>query len=170
MPEPSLEFSASCACGGDTSSILTTSNNHIRLERGDDCAVERSFRRESLDDGKVLGVMYLIHKVKRSMRGRERQCDPTHSCGLVLARSNKVGTIRRQLQVRHSSRMSSLVALNLLSRLGVKQRDLSAFMSSNDFVTERSERGDSRLRADRRELTDGLVRFYKSFQPEKVGP
>lgn len=75
MPEPSLELSASCACGGDTSGILTTSNNHIRLERGDDCAVERSFRGEGLDDGKVLGVMYLISKVKRSVRCREQQND-----------------------------------------------------------------------------------------------
>jgi hypothetical protein len=59
VPEPGLELSASCACRGNASCILTTSDDHIRLEGGDDCAVERGFRGEGLDDGKVLGIMYL---------------------------------------------------------------------------------------------------------------
>lgn len=59
VPEPSLEFSASRAGRGDASSVLSTSDNDVWLERGDDCAVERSFSGERLKDGEVFGVMYL---------------------------------------------------------------------------------------------------------------
>lgn len=59
VPEPGLEFPASCARGGNTSGVLSTADDDVWLERGDDCAVEGRFGGKGLDDGEVLGVVYL---------------------------------------------------------------------------------------------------------------
>lgn len=96
VPEPGLEFTASRAGGRNTSSVLSTSDNDVWLEGGNDCAVKRGFGGERLEDGEVFGVVYL----ERGSAANTTVPRMTYSCCLVLARGDKVGSIRGELEIR----------------------------------------------------------------------
>jgi hypothetical protein len=65
-------------------------------------------------------------------------------------------TFKRQT---YSTRVSSLIALNLFPSLCVKQCNLSTFVTRDDFVTQRSERSHGGFGTDWREFSNRLVGF-----------
>jgi hypothetical protein len=72
-----------------------------------------------------------------------------NACRLVLAARDKVGPVRRELQVRDDVHVGKLIRENLLARARVEQHELARLVARQDQTLHLRERADGHLALNR---------------------
>jgi hypothetical protein len=143
VPEACLELALAEARRRDVHRILATAEQHVRHARRERGAVQWCLRRVRLEHPQSLRFV--------------------HARALVLGAGDEVARIRRQLEVRDNIAVSALIALDLLARLRVEERNLARLVARQDRRAPRRERrkgAHGRLGSDRTELVRGRLTLY----------